>query len=373
MPGLGGDPVNASSGGGWQLSAELTPTSPDREDARPQTPWTSSVPPPEWREAAAGVRTTVKWMVTALAAVGAVLFAKGFITTPTLSWSENTLQLVAAWILGVTGLFGIGWLIAQAVGQLRPTVYTLGTLPAEFIRLVESHPVDYLPAGITTLAEFRTRFEHTRRVVERNKATIDEAENALEDARTRATVTPQAVRTAEEHLAAAAQAQRNNEHNFAIYGGVRQQLLARAEYLHLAMALPARTSRMILAAVIAAAGGIGYQLALATAPDSKDDGGGSSGTPARPAVGELVRSDTEAGRQVWRELGLGRCQTDPAAPRIAVVVASGKGSLADPHVVTTVPHRTCPAQTFTVIDEVALVSLPVPEEITYTPAESQPQ
>jgi hypothetical protein len=281
--------------------------------------------------------------------------------------------LVAAWFLGVTGLLGIGWVIAQAVDQLRPTVYTVGTLPPEFIRLVESHPVDYLPPGVTTLAEFRTRFEHTRRVVERNKATIDEAQKALEEARTRATANPQAVQTAEEHLAVAAQAQRNNEHNLTIYRGVRQQLLARAEYLHLATALPARTSRLILAAVIAAAGGIGYQLALATPPDSKDDGGGSDGTPALPAVGELVRSDTEAGQQFWRQLRLSRCQTDPAAPRIAVVVASGRGSPADPYLVTTVPHGTCPAQTFPVIDDIALVSLPVPEEITYTPASIRPQ
>jgi hypothetical protein len=313
-------------------------------------------------------------MVAALAAVGAALFAKGFITTPALSWSENTLQLVAAWFLGVTGLLGIGWVIAQAVEQLRPTVYTLGTLPPEFIRLVESHPVDYLPPGVATFAEFRTRFEHTRRVVERNKATIDQAERALEEARTRATVNPQAVQTAEERLAAAEQAQRNNEHNLVVYRGVRQQLLARAEYLRLATALPARTSRMLLAAVIAAAGGIGYQLALASPPELKDDAGGSGGsTAALPAVGELVRSETEAGRQFWRQLRLGRCQADPAAPRIAVVIASGKGSPADPYVVTTVPHGTCPAQTFPVIDEVALVSLPVPEEITYTPASIRPQ
>ena len=42
----------------------------------------------------------MKWMVTAFAAVGGVVFAKGLITTPKLSWQENTAQLLIAWLSG---------------------------------------------------------------------------------------------------------------------------------------------------------------------------------------------------------------------------------------------------------------------------------
>lgn len=48
------------------------------------------------------------------------------------------------------------------------------------------------------------------------------------------------------------------------------------------------------------------------------------------------------------------------------MVASGTGTPADPHVVSTLPSESCRAITFSVIDEVARVAVPVKETITYT-------
>jgi hypothetical protein len=87
-------------------------------------------------------------------------------------------------------------------------------------------------------------------------------------------------------------------------------------------------------------------------------------------MGELIQTDTDAGRQLWGQLGLAGCQADPQTARIAVIVTAGEGTVADPYTVSTLPAPTCPAQTFTVIDEVAQVTVPAKTTITYTPAPS---
>jgi hypothetical protein len=57
---------------GWQISAELKPKVPDPQPSA-LAGNAVDVTPPAWVDAAAGVRTTVKWLVAAFAAVGGVM------------------------------------------------------------------------------------------------------------------------------------------------------------------------------------------------------------------------------------------------------------------------------------------------------------
>jgi hypothetical protein len=114
-----------------------------------------------WTNASEAVQTTAKWVITALAAVGAVMFAKGFITTPQLSIEDNLPQLLIAWALGVAAVIGVDLLIWGTSRALFPQVLTLGSLPAKFRELVDLDPADYLPSGATSVEQFEQRLGET--------------------------------------------------------------------------------------------------------------------------------------------------------------------------------------------------------------------
>jgi hypothetical protein len=89
-----------------------------------------------------------------------------------------------------------------------------------------------------------------------------------------------------------------------------------------------------------------------------------------PRAHTIARGGRHSVSPVRPGLRLDECQADPATPRVAVVVASGTGTDADPYVVSTLPSDTCRAATFSVVDDVARVSVPEPVEIDYEPAEA---
>jgi hypothetical protein len=349
----------------WQLSAQLRPGEPAAAAADPANE--TDVSPPAWQDAAEGVRTTVKWMVTAFAAIGAVMFAKGFVTTPRLSWETHTGRLLLAWALGIVGLLGIGWLIAQTVSMLRPTLYELTNLPEDFLAVVNTEPRKYLPSGCTSFDDYLSRFDHLRRSADSWRDTVAQYQRALDGRKAATPKEGDAIDTAQRDLEAATDAYSKTLRGLAVYKSVRQQLIDRAEYRRQSSALDLGTATMIAAALLAAAGGIGYQLLLA--PDESSAAKDAPAVvPATPVIGELIRTKSRAGTQLWRQLRLAHCQADKASARIPVVVATGKGTLDDPYLVSTLPTRTCRAQTFSVINEVAAVSVPVKSTITVTPA-----
>jgi hypothetical protein len=405
--------VTSSPPDSWQLAAELKPKK-DGPDKKSDGGAGSAAPttiPPAWVAGADGVRTTVKWMVTAFAAVGAVMFAKGFVTTPKLAWEDDTEQLVWAWIVGALGLFALGWLITQAVSVLRPSLFELADLPPKFTDMVNALPKFYLPHDVSNFEQFLSKYvalqeleskwrlilaghtqAHSARNAELGDA-IDELKTAKADfdaAQGQSPADPQkvaaatqrrneargvvaarraAVATAAEELQKTSLTYDSVKWSLAVYNSTRQNLLDRAGYWQAAQGLSARGGSMVFAAILAAVGGIGYQLLLATPDAAEDDS--DKPAAAAPSVGTLTRTDTAAGEQLWGQLSLVDCQPDPNAATIPVVVSGGKGSVTDPYVVTTLSTATCVAMTFTVINDVALVWVPPATAITYTPAPTQ--
>jgi hypothetical protein len=317
----------------------------------------TAVVPPGWQDAAADLRTTVKWMVTAFAAVGGVMFAKGFVSTPKLDWSHHEGRLLLAWAVGAIGLGGIGWLIFQAVNKLKPTLYELGTLPTGYKRMVDAEPRFYLPSDCDSVEDFLHNLQALRKAEAAAGVVVTKAQAAAQTASNPLTVQALAV-AKRQHDALVA--------GLATYVTTRQELLDRASYWDQARGMTVDTVTMVVAAVVAAAGGIGYQLLLST-PDATP-----SPASAGPALGTMSESSTDAGAQLWTQLGLARCQSKPAVAEIPVLVASGTGTQSDPYVVSTLPTGKCPATTFSVVSDVAQVSVPSPSPvtITYTPAPS---
>lgn len=345
---------------GWTLSAALSPaTEPEPEASDDDLSLNARR---DWAKASGEVRTTVKWLISALAAVGAMLFAKGIVSTPALSWTQDRAQLVWALVSGVLALLGIGSLITMAVRLLRPTMYGLLDLPADFRSLVEKHPEEYLPSGVRSLTDFERQYRRAQRGVFASEQIIKELTIAAESA-----TAGSAAGSAAETLKKAKASRSVLVHNWAVFRQAKESLLERAEYHTQISGLSRlRLLALVAAGVLAATGGIGYVLALSTPAEDAS----STPTPARPVIGELVRNDTPAGQQLWNALRLSDCQATTGTPRVAVVIASGNGSADDPFSVTTLPTATCRAVTFPVINEVATVVRPVGLTVTYTPAPS---
>ena len=374
--------------GSWQLSAELAP-----KKATPAAAEVAASPPapsPLWKESTESVRTTVKWLVTALAAVGAVMFAKGFVTTPKLSWEDNRGQLGLAWVVGSVGVLAVGWLLYQAVQVLRPSAPELGNLPGGYKNLVNSQPQFYLPGDCPDFDTFLKKLNAVRRHARSAAGQFDQANSALEvsksalaaakvalDAAGAAKPPDQAaIAAAQAELKATQDAVKGPQKKFdqtqladkaaraaqVVYEDSRKTLLDRAGFWMAANELTLSAWPMVLAATLAAVGGIGYQLLLAT-PDADED---EAAKPTPPAIGTLMQTDTDASRLLWDQLDLTGCSADADAAGIPVVVSSGKGTTADPYTVSTLTTPTCTAQTFTVIDDVAKVTVPTKVTIVYS-------
>lgn len=328
---------------GWTLSAALSPAT-EPEPAAPDD--ISLNTRRNWAKASDEVRTTVKWLITALAAVGAMLFAKGIVSTPALSWTDNRAQLVWALVSGALALLGIGSLITMAVRILRPTMYGLLDLPEDFRALVERHPEEYLPTGARNLAEFTRQYRRAQRgVFTSEQLLVGLTGQDLEQAKAGRAVLV---------------------HNWAVYQQAKESLLERAEYhTQIAGLSRLRLIALVASGVAAAVGGIGYVLALSAPPDATPD----AGAPAKPVVAELVRVDSVDAARAWDTLGLTECQVDPAVARIPVVIASGSGASDDPYMVTTLSTGAdCTAMTVPVIKEVAVLIRPAVLTVTYAPA-----
>lgn len=349
---------------GWTLSAALSPAT-EHEPAAPDDDISLNARR-DWAKASGEVRTTVKWLISALAAVGAMLFAKGIVSTPALSWTQDRAQLVWALVCGVLALLGIGSLITMAVRLLRPTMYGLLDLPADFRSLVEKHPGEYLPSGVRTMTDFERQYRRAQRAVFASEQIIKELTIAA-DSQAAGPPAGSAAGSSAETLKKAKASRAVLVHNWAVFRQAKESLLERAEYHTQISGLSRlRLLALVAAGVLAATGGIGYVLALSTPAEDAS----STSTPARPVIGELVRNDTPAGQQLWNALRLSDCQATPGTPRVAVVIASGTGSTNDPFSVTTLPTATCRAVTFPVINEVATVVRPAGLTVTYTPAPS---
>lgn len=370
-----------------------------------------------WTKASDSVQTTAKWVITALAAVGAVMFAKGFVSVPTLSFTEDRGQLLLAWALGIMGVIGIGILIWATSQVLFPTILTLRTLPTEFKELVARDPEDFLPTGADTVDGLGDRLlEHRKDLAfaeaaihtadlglkdhaadaERAKQEVQvaseelddaeqqnppvegkiaEARTALQEAVARQREATERVEEAEKNLASMRRQLGIIKSNVDLYVSKRQEVLDRAQfwktstnYLH------GSSRKMFVGAALAAIGGIGFQLALTTPPEDDSSGDGSAGSAGSseasfPRTAHLVQLESEASAALWDAAGLTSCQlTTEETPTVPVILLAGKGTASDPWSISTIPTDTCPLRTFPVLNDVALVVEEPNPPITYTPA-----
>lgn len=350
---------------GWRIEGNLRAgATADESVASGDTP-SSPQDPYRWAQASDTVQTTAKWVIGALAAVGAVMFAKGIVVTPKLSVSENLGQLLWAGILGVLGVLGIVTLIGAASRVLLPRVVTLGDLPPAFKAKVESDTGrrDYLPAGVETIEQLRARIDGTQAAIADNADRIAD----LQPTARGDTLSEAAAKAEELRIRQRDQAGQNRD--LAVLLRKRMQLLDAARFWVVANEYTLSSKVVLAGAVLAAVGGIGFQLALATpeASAAKATDAGAK-TVSRPTFGDLVQLNTPASRALWAAVQLSKCEAaGRTPPTVRVVVLSGDGTSDHPYLVSPVSSALqCPSVSFNVIDEVAQVTLVVPTEITYT-------
>lgn len=282
---------------GWAVSAIVKPGN-QVDDAKSE-PDPLDVEPQGWHAAAEGVRTTLKWTVTALAAVAAALFAKGFITTPQLSWTDNRAQLVWALVLGSIAILSVAVLIALVVLQMRPALFDLGHLPDGLNELIAKEPRAFLPSDCADLNEYRNNFNSLLSQADFGKQEVERRRESYEAAKAAERPDASLIRQTSDDFKLATEGYRRTIRNLTVYKSVRASLFDRAEYFRQSTAFNEHLVFLIIAAVLAAICGVGYQLALA-AP--KEPSGGNK--PAPPVVGVLIAGSNDAGRQLWSDLRL---------------------------------------------------------------------
>ncbi|GAB4085064.1 hypothetical protein GCM10028784_16940 [Myceligenerans cantabricum] len=341
----------------------VTPPAADtpKQDADPATSGAQ-----RWTKAGEAIQTTAKWVITALAAVGAVMFAKGFVTTPPLSVQHDLPQLFIAWLLGVAGVVGVGLLIWSTSRTLFPHVLTLGSLPAEFRHLVDQDPADHLPSDASSVEEFEQGLRRYRRAALLSPDRVRQAEQDAAAARKGrdSARTQEAENWLTTVRAQAATITANRD----LYLAKREELLERAQFWQASHGYSKRSLLVILGAILAAGGGIGYQLALST--PAQDDDPSADPAAVTPRTAQLVQLETEASLALWEAAGLAECEiagTD--SPTVIVTVLAGDGSQDSPYSVSTTGNDTCHQRTFPVISDVALLVEEPAITITFTPTE----
>ncbi|TCC36332.1 hypothetical protein [Kribbella speibonae] len=317
----------------------------------------SSAVDTKWVSASAELRSTAKWVITALAAVATVVFGAGpVISRPNLDFHDDAVQLVISAALGVAGLVGIGMLIFGVSKVLLPVEMSLDDLPAELVAKINAAPATVLPADAHDLREFRDQLASYRVA---SVELPDKAEDADQQAAEagRRSEKADAMRAARAYRAAYDDAVAN----LAVYESVRTDLLDRGAYTKLSQVFSSKQTSLIVGALLAGIGGLGFQLALTSAPDSD-----KSAAPAAAVnqVAILTRSGDQA-KEVWASYRLEGCETSPG--QVPVLVTGGAGTADSPYVVQTVPSKAgCPAISFTAYPEVFGLVVPKPQTVAIT-------
>ncbi|MGW7685327.1 hypothetical protein ACWGID_31595 [Kribbella sp. NPDC054772] len=323
-------------------------------DAAPPAPGDT-----KWVTASAELRSTAKWLITALAAVAAVVFGAGpIITRPSLDFHDDAFQLILAGLLGAAGLIGIGLLVFSVSKVLLPVEMSLDDLPQTLIDRIEAHPDSVLPADASTLQQYRDQLAAFRRAEVELPDEVDECERAAVAAQqTNDVVAYQAAVAGEQ---AYREAIEDNAANLVLYESIRTDLIDRGAYTKLSEVFSGQHIVLWVGAFLAGIGGLGFQLALTSAPA----GGGSSDQAS--AAGQVAMLSGSGGRAAafWATYGLKACET--AKGQVPVVISAGEGTAESPYVVRTVPGKSCRALQFAANPEVFTVVVPTPDKVTIT-------
>ncbi|MEU4194449.1 hypothetical protein AB0E69_21305 [Kribbella sp. NPDC026611] len=330
--------------------------------------------------ASAELRSTAKWVITALAAVATVVFGAGpVVSRPSLDFHDDALQLVIAGVLGVAGLIGIGMLIFGVSKVLLPVEVSLDNLPADLVEKIDSAPESVLPADAHSLREFRDQLAAYRVAAVELPDKAEDADQRAADAYDKdpavhaaATQEARELRNAYDDVAA----------NLALYESVRTDVIDRGAYTKLSQVFSGKQGVWIAGALMAGIGGLGFQLALTSSPS------GSEPAAKAAAVNQVAMLSGSGARatQFWTTYGLKACET--TGGQVPVLVTGGEGTADSPYVVQTLPSKVqavpsnvptvpsnvptvpsepaCPALTFNADPEVFALVVPKRQEITIT-------
>lgn len=311
-----------------------------------------------WLSASKELRSTAKWVITALAAVATVVFGAGpVITKPDLDFQDDFGQLSLAFGLGLAGLIGIGLLIFSVSKVLLPIEMSLDELPQELLDRIRDVPASVLPGGVSTLVEFRDTLAALRTAVVEIPGKIDDYRHAAHDAQRGGD--SDAYGQAAAAIVAYEAAYDDAKANLTTYEAVREDLVDRGAFTKLSRVFSDQSSRLWAGALLAGIGGLGFQLALSSAPDSGDSKS-PSGTIA-------MLSPTDRATDFWRMYGITGCES--VAGQAPVLVTGGEGTEDSPYTVQTIPNRTgpdstCPAVSFTALPDLFSVVIPEPDKVT---------
>ncbi|WP_129337016.1 hypothetical protein [Cellulomonas endophytica] len=268
----------------------------------------------------------------ALAAVGAAVFGTAIVSRPALSLAEDTDQLLLAWGLGTLGLFSVGALLVTATRVLVPQVVTLYDLGEAFDRrLADAAAREHYLLGHPTVPSFQRGLADRRRAARHVEAELVGARSALAEAE-RATDAA-ATATAAARVRELDDARALHHADLAVWERARAVLVADAQ----ATTVRAETRAALVAAgvfgLLAAAGGVGFQLALS----SSDDGTAGGGTDPALVTTTMTRLAGATGDALWERLDLAACELGGVPGVVYVALDGGTGTPADPWTVQTVP------------------------------------
>lgn len=288
-----------------------------------------------WVAATGELKSAVKWLIAAIAAVATVMFGAGpFLASTKVDLTSDPVR-IALFVGGIlVALLGILMVVAGLLSVLLPTALDFDDLPAEFLAKVDAHPGDFLPSGVDSVAELRDK---AAAFAAARPELLRRAERAT-DPKTRAVL-----------LAAATQA----AHDGAVLRQARSDLVLQGEYLGTLGKVKRRLGLVGVGAVVAALGVSGYLIAGAVPPEPV----------AKPVVAVLTRVEAAAGEQLWAALNLERCEAGEPG-HVPVLVLGGEGTSSSPHEVRTLGGLgDCPTLAFKVPQGSALVVEVTPQTV----------
>ncbi|WP_445186865.1 hypothetical protein ACTXG6_06565 [Pseudonocardia sp. Cha107L01] len=293
-------------------------------------------------QAGSQTRSAAKWIISTLAATAGVIFGVGpIVSRPTLSWQHDSLQLIVAIILGAASLIGIVVLILKVAAILMPVRVTLSSLPSVLIAELDGSAGTRLPNDANSFNNFVENLKkHELRAVNMS-ADVRRTERKLRslprgDART----------LLEKRLAVlepeAATAIANRE----VYWETTRRLLRDATFIQLRKLYEDRSKSICFFALLAALGGLGFQLSLAA--DNKEPVG---------QVAYVTPILSDIGQKIWSGLQFDRCRLPSG--EVPVILEGGSGSSIDPYRFTTMEVvNGCPTESISLSSDQILMRHP---------------
>lgn len=311
-----------------------------------------------WRSGIAEVRATARWMIAALGAAATVIFGAG----PLVARGEIPSQdfaVVVFWVVcaALVGAIAVSYIIAKISAVILPARSSLSQLPSPILKEIQKNPSLYLPAGCASVAEFRKWRQETSLAHRSNIQTLavlsgdlKTAKEELKSEQDQAKKDALAKRISEvqDEINGRSAARATLAQNLDVAERAKARLILRAEYFAARDLYSGSSTSVGIAAVFAAVAAVVYTVAWSyqaadPVPSVNDH-----------RVGTIARMDTEAGLAFWQAVGFNDCLEGDTT---TVIVRSGVGTSVDPYLVSTAGVDDCPLASFSVIADVAVVTI----------------